>query len=113
MSNVAKAVQEQYGLRKQGKSSDKNEEKYADKRNHYEDHPPSSPIRQLKEMFKNDVSFTSCELTITGRYSCHVSVKGFGKFKGTGRNLKIARSTAAQRALAHIEEKRQRQQKQQ
>ena len=32
MSNVAKEVQEQYGLRKQGKSSDKNEEKYADKR---------------------------------------------------------------------------------
>lgn len=41
--------------------------------------------------------------SITGKYTCTLLVQGVGKFKGTGRNSKIARSTAAQRALAHIQ----------
>ena len=50
--------------------------------------------------------YSSGDRTITGRYSCSLIVKGFGKFKGTGRSLRIARSTAAQRALAHIQAKK-------
>ncbi|XP_032232624.2 endoribonuclease Dicer [Nematostella vectensis] len=72
---------------------------------HYSVHLPISPTRQLVEMMPGAATFTCLSQNVIGHHACELVVKGYGRFMGTGRNAQIARSTAAQHALARIKSK--------
>ena len=42
---------------------------------------------------------------VDGKFQCTLTVSGWGKFVATGRNYRIAKSTAAQRALNALQER--------
>ena len=43
---------------------------------------------------------------VDGKFKCTLSVLGHGKFVATGRNFRIAKSSAAQRALNALQKKK-------
>ena len=63
---------------------------------------PKSPIRELLELEPETVKFEKPERTIDGKIRVTVSVFGKGKFKGIGRNYRIAKNAAAKHALKLI-----------
>jgi len=60
---------------------------------------PKSPIRELLELEPETAKFEKPERTIDGKIRVTVSVFGKGKFKGVGRNYRIAKNAAAKHAL--------------
>lgn len=60
---------------------------------------PKSPIRELLELEPETAKFEKPERTIDGKIRVTVSVFGRGKFKGIGRNYRIAKNAAAKLAL--------------
>lgn len=63
---------------------------------------PKSPIRELLEMEPETVKFEKPERTIDGKIRVTVTVFGKGKFKGVGRNYRIAKNAAAKMALKFL-----------
>lgn len=63
---------------------------------------PKSPIRELLEMEPETVKFEKPERTIDGKIRVTVTVFGKGKFKGLGRNYRIAKNAAAKLALKFL-----------
>jgi len=64
--------------------------------------PPQSPIRELFERKNCNARFTKLEKIIeTGKVRVYVDVKDM-RFVGMGRSYRIAKSTAAKRALQHL-----------
>jgi len=60
---------------------------------------PKSPVRELLEMEPETAKFEKPEKTIDGRVRVAVIVIGKGKWKGVGRNYRIAKCACAKRAL--------------
>lgn len=60
---------------------------------------PKSPIRELFELEPETAKFEKPERTIDGKIRVTVSIFGRGKFKGVGRNYRIAKNAAAKLAL--------------
>ncbi|XP_053212682.1 endoribonuclease Dicer-like [Panonychus citri] len=72
---------------------------------YFSKNPPKSPIRELLEMKPQKVSFSKPEdITIHGIAKVRMSVEVFnlGKFVGIGRNRRLAKYTAAKRALRDL-----------
>lgn len=63
---------------------------------------PKSPIRELLELEPETAKFEKPERTIDGKIRVTVSVFGRGKFKGIGRNYRIAKNAAAKFALKSL-----------
>ncbi|XP_022096692.1 endoribonuclease Dicer-like [Acanthaster planci] len=63
---------------------------------------PISPVRELLEMEPETARFGPPERTMDGKTRVTVNVVGKGKFKGIGRNYRIAKATAARCALRHL-----------
>ena len=63
---------------------------------------PKSPIRELFELEPETAKFEKPERTIDGKIRVTVSVFGKGKFKGVGRNYRIAKNAAAKIALKFL-----------
>lgn len=63
---------------------------------------PKSPIRELLELEPETAKFEKPERTIDGKIRVTVSVFGRGKFKGVGRNYRIAKNAAAKAALKYL-----------
>ena len=63
---------------------------------------PKSPIRELFELEPETAKFEKPERTIDGKIRVAVNVFGRGKFKGVGRNYRIAKNAAAKLALKFI-----------
>ena len=63
---------------------------------------PKSPIRELFELEPETAKFEKPERTIDGKIRVTVSVFGRGKFKGVGRNYRIAKNAAAKLALKYL-----------
>jgi len=63
---------------------------------------PKSPIRELFELEPETAKFEKPERTIDGKIRVTVSVFGKGKFKGVGRNYRIAKNAAAKLALKFL-----------
>lgn len=63
---------------------------------------PKSPIRELFELEPEAAKFEKPERTIDGKIRVTVSVFGRGKFKGVGRNYRIAKNAAAKLALKFL-----------
>jgi endoribonuclease Dicer len=63
---------------------------------------PKSPIRELFELEPETAKFEKPERTIDGKIRVTVSVFGRGKFKGVGRNYRIAKNAAAKLALKFL-----------
>ncbi len=63
---------------------------------------PKSPIRELFELEPETAKFEKPERTISGKIRVTVSVFGRGKFKGVGRNYRIAKNAAAKLALKYL-----------
>ena len=63
---------------------------------------PKSPIRELLELEPETAKFEKPERTIDGKIRVTVNVFGKGKFKGIGRNYRIAKNAAAKLALKYI-----------
>ena len=63
---------------------------------------PKSPIRELLELEPETAKFEKPERTIDGKIRVTVNVFGKGKFKGIGRNYRIAKNAAAKLALKFI-----------
>ncbi|KAL9952675.1 hypothetical protein ACROYT_G039966 [Oculina patagonica] len=70
---------------------------------YYSAHPPMSAIRRLLEMMPNAAKFSPVERMVDGKFKSTLTVAGFGKFVATGRNFRIAKSSAAQKALNVIQ----------
>jgi endoribonuclease Dicer len=68
---------------------------------------PKSPIRELFELEPETAKFEKPERTIDGKIRVAVNVLGRGKFKGVGRNYRIAKNAAAKLALKFIKDKKQ------
>jgi endoribonuclease Dicer len=66
---------------------------------------PKSPIRELFELEPETAKFEKPERTIDGKIRVCVNVFGKGKFKGVGRNYRIAKNAAAKLALNVIRNK--------
>jgi len=67
--------------------------------------PPQSPIRELLEMEPDRVKFTKAERNVeTGKVRVTVVILGPNacKHTGMGRNYRIAKATAAKRALRYL-----------
>uniref|UniRef100_T1J2F6 ribonuclease III n=1 Tax=Strigamia maritima TaxID=126957 RepID=T1J2F6_STRMM len=60
---------------------------------------PKSPIRELLEMEPETAKFGIPEKTLDGKVRVTVEIFGKGKFRGLGRNYRIAKCTAAKHAL--------------
>jgi endoribonuclease Dicer len=67
---------------------------------------PKSPIRELLEMEPQNAQFGIPELIPGRKVRVSVEVFGEGKFVGVGRNKRIAKCTAAKRALRVLKAKR-------
>lgn len=65
-------------------------------------HVPKSPIRELLEMEPQTAKFERAEMTMSGKVRVRVEVFGKGQFVGIGRNKRIAKCTAAKRALREL-----------
>ncbi|XP_013409876.1 LOW QUALITY PROTEIN: endoribonuclease Dicer-like [Lingula anatina] len=65
-------------------------------------HIPRSPVRELLELEPETAKFEKPERTMEGKIRVTVNVVGKGSFRGLGRNYRIAKSTAARRALKYI-----------
>ncbi|KAF0301376.1 Endoribonuclease Dcr-1 [Amphibalanus amphitrite] len=65
----------------------------------FSEHVPKSPIRELLELEPETAKFRKPEREINGKVRVTVEVIGKGCFKGLGRNYRIAKCTAAKRAL--------------
>jgi endoribonuclease Dicer len=63
---------------------------------------PKSPIRELLELEPETVKFEKPERTIDGKIRVCVCVFGKGRFKGVGRNYRIAKNAAAKLALKFL-----------
>ncbi|KAA0198755.1 Dicer [Hyalella azteca] len=63
---------------------------------------PKSPIRELLEMEPETAKFGRPERLVDGKVRVSVEIFGKGSFCGVGRNYRIAKSTAAKRALRHL-----------
>ena len=63
---------------------------------------PKSPIRELFELEPEAAKFEKPERTLDGKIRVTVSVFGRGKFKGVGRNYRIAKNAAAKLALKFL-----------
>ncbi|XP_050699667.1 endoribonuclease Dicer-like isoform X6 [Eriocheir sinensis] len=63
---------------------------------------PKSPIRELLEMEPETAKFGKPERLVDGKVRVSVEIFGKGSFVGVGRNYRIAKSTAAKRALRHL-----------
>lgn len=68
---------------------------------------PKSPIRELLELEPETVKFEKPERTIDGKIRVTVVVLGKGKFKGVGRNYRIAKNAAAKMALKFLKNQNQ------
>lgn len=66
---------------------------------------PKSPIRELFELEPETAKFEKPERTIDGKIRVTVAVFGRGKFKGVGRNYRIAKNAAAKLALKYLKNK--------
>ena len=66
---------------------------------YFSSHVPKSPIRELLEMEPQNAKFGKPELISGRKIRVCVEVFDFGKFVGIGRNKRIAKCTAAKRAL--------------
>ncbi|OUC47858.1 RNase3 domain protein [Trichinella nativa] len=65
--------------------------------------PPISPIRDLLELEPDRVKFSRIERNaVEGKVKVAVTVEGKGRFVGAGRSYRIAKSTAAKRALRYL-----------
>ncbi|KRZ24892.1 Endoribonuclease dcr-1 [Trichinella pseudospiralis] len=65
--------------------------------------PPISPIRDLLELEPDRVKFSRIERNaVEGKVKVAVTVEGKGRFVGVGRSYRIAKSTAAKRALRYL-----------
>uniref|UniRef100_A0A915IC16 Dicer-1 n=1 Tax=Romanomermis culicivorax TaxID=13658 RepID=A0A915IC16_ROMCU len=65
--------------------------------------PPKSPIRELLELCPEKVKFSKHERIVTaGKIRVMVDVQDVGRFTGLGRSYRIAKCTAAKRALKHL-----------
>ncbi|XP_018495704.1 endoribonuclease Dcr-1 [Galendromus occidentalis] len=69
---------------------------------YFSKHVPKSPIRELLELEPQTAKFEKAELTLNGKIRVKVEVFGKGSFIGIGRNKRIAKCTAAKRALRVI-----------
>ncbi|XP_046920000.2 endoribonuclease Dcr-1 [Dermatophagoides farinae] len=69
---------------------------------------PKSPIRVLLEKQPQSVKFGKPEINSGRRIRVTVEVFGLGKFVGIGRNKRIAKCTAAKRALRALESEKRR-----
>nr|SZF06447.1 endoribonuclease Dcr-1 [Psoroptes ovis] len=69
---------------------------------------PKSPIRVLLEKKPQSVKFGKPEINSDRRIRVTVEVFGLGKFVGIGRNKRIAKCTAAKRALRALESEKRR-----
>lgn len=71
---------------------------------YYSEHPPMSAIRRLLEMKPYAAKFSPVERMVDGKFKCTLTVTGCGTFVATGRNFRIAKSTAAQKALRALQQ---------
>ncbi|UYV82849.1 DICER1 [Cordylochernes scorpioides] len=69
---------------------------------YFSTHVPKSPIRELLEMEPQTTHFERAETTLSGKVRVKVEVFEKGVFVGVGRNKRIAKCTAAKRALRHL-----------
>lgn len=69
---------------------------------YFSTHVPKSPIRELLEMEPQTAKFERAEMTLSGKVRVRVEVFGKGQFVGVGRNKRIAKCTAAKRALREL-----------
>lgn len=65
----------------------------------FSEHVPKSPIRELLELEPDTAKFNKPVRCMNGKVCVTVEVFGKGSYKGLGRNYRIARCTAAKRAL--------------
>ena len=63
---------------------------------------PKSPIRELLEMEPETAKFGKPERLVDGKVRVSVEIFGKGSYSGVGRNYRIAKSTAAKRALRSL-----------
>jgi len=63
---------------------------------------PKSPIRELLELEPETVKFEKPERLLDGRIRVTVEILGKGRFKGVGRNYRIAKNAAAKCALKNL-----------
>ncbi|CAD6188634.1 unnamed protein product [Caenorhabditis auriculariae] len=67
------------------------------------ENPPRSPIRELMELQSSKARFSKLERIIeTGKVRVTVDVGNNMRFTGMGRNYRIAKTTAAKRALRYL-----------
>ncbi|VDM95207.1 unnamed protein product [Thelazia callipaeda] len=65
--------------------------------------PPKSPIRELLEMEPDRARFSKLERILeTGKVRVTVDIQGVCRFTGMGRSYRIAKCTAAKRALRYL-----------
>ncbi|XP_022250670.1 endoribonuclease Dicer-like [Limulus polyphemus] len=69
---------------------------------YFSTHVPKSPIRELLELEPQTAKFQRAETTLKGKVRVRVEVFGKGSFVGVGRNKRIAKCTAAKRALREL-----------
>ncbi|KAG0414212.1 hypothetical protein HPB47_008640 [Ixodes persulcatus] len=74
---------------------------------YFSTHVPKSPIRELLELEPQTAKFERAEMTLNGKVRIRVEVFGKGRFVGVGRNKRIAKCTAAKRALRALKRMRQ------
>lgn len=68
----------------------------------YTNNVPKSPIRELLELEPETAKFEKPQRTLDGKIRVVVSIFGKGKYKGVGRNYRIAKNAAAKLALQSI-----------
>ncbi|CAG2100109.1 unnamed protein product [Medioppia subpectinata] len=73
---------------------------------YFSSHVPKSPIRELLEMEPQNAKFGKPDLISGRKIRVCVEVFDFGKFYGIGRNKRIAKCTAAKRALRALKARR-------
>jgi endoribonuclease Dicer len=73
---------------------------------HFSNNVPKSPIRELLEMEPQNAQFGKPEVIPGKKIRVCVEIFGEGKFTGIGRNKRIAKCTAAKRALRSLRPKR-------
>ncbi|XP_064484368.1 endoribonuclease Dicer-like [Ornithodoros turicata] len=71
---------------------------------YFSTHVPKSPIRELLELEPQTAKFERAEMTLSGKVRIRVEVFGKGRFVGVGRNKRIAKCTAAKRALRALKQ---------
>ena len=73
---------------------------------HFSNNVPKSPIRELLEMEPQNAQFGKPEVIPGKKVRVCVEIFGEGKFFGVGRNKRIAKCTAAKRALRSLRPKK-------